>query len=95
MTVPCPTFGFLVAMDLATELDPSGRALLRDAWLALLRSRGLDVRGGGVERLAYLVTSEASQATESDRRAIGTWLATRPELRGWQVGDLEDLGSDG
>jgi uncharacterized protein YggL (DUF469 family) len=95
MTAPCPTFGFRVVMDLDAETAPSTLEQLRQAWTALLRSRGLMSRGSGVQRVAYVVTSEASQATESDRVAISAWLASRPELRGWQVGDLEDLGQDG
>ena len=79
-------------MQLAPGLHPSARAELGHAWLAFLAGRGLYCAGGGgAERLAYAVGSEASQATEGDRRAAKAWLASRVELQGWQVGDLDDL----
>jgi uncharacterized protein YggL (DUF469 family) len=81
-------------MVLDTRTTPSTLEQLREAWSALLGSRGLVSRGVGVERLTHVVTSEASQATESDRSAIRAWLARRPELQSWRVGDLEDLGQD-
>jgi uncharacterized protein YggL (DUF469 family) len=94
MTAPCPTFGFRVVMDLDAGAAPSAIEQLRHAWSALLQSRGLTSRESGVERFVHVVTSEASQATETDRVAIRAWLATRPEIRGWRVGDLEDLGQN-
>jgi hypothetical protein len=38
-----------------------------------------------------MVSSEASQATNSDRVATQTWLSSRRDLRGWKVSELEDL----
>jgi uncharacterized protein YggL (DUF469 family) len=42
--------------------------------------------------LKFVVASEASQATATDREAAHTWLASRCELRAWHVGALEDFG---
>ena len=95
MTAPCPTFGFRVRIELDAATPAPVREQLHQAWRALLRSRGLTSRGGGVDRLVHVVTSEASQAIESDRDAVRAWLAGRPEIRTWQVDDLEDLGQDG
>lgn len=92
MTAPCPTLGFRVALELAPGLATHARDDLSRAWLALLDARGLSASGGGAaERREYVVTSEAAQATESDRDAVRGWLAAREELRAWRVGELEDL----
>ena len=94
MTAPCPTFGFRVQMELDIDATPSSREQLRQAWAELLRGRGLVSRGGGSERRTHVVTSEASQAIESDRDAVRAWLESRTELRSWSVGALEDLGPE-
>jgi uncharacterized protein YggL (DUF469 family) len=91
MSAPCPTFGFHVVIEPAAALDAPARAELEDAWVVLLEGRGLYCGGGGNERLAYVVASEASQATENDRDAVRCWLAARPEVARWQVGELTDL----
>src|SRR5687768_14119629 len=94
MTAPCPTFGFLVAMELTPGLDPSTRNGFRYAWSDFLDSRGLYCGGaGGEKRHEYAVLSEASQATEADRVSTEAWLQSRGELCGWYVGVLEDLGA--
>ena len=90
MSAPCPTFGFHVVIEPAAALASPARADLEDAWVALLQSRGLYCASGGSE-LAYVVASEASQATENDRDAVRSWLAARPEVARWKVGDLTDL----
>ena len=91
MSAPCPTFGYLVVMDPISDLAAPARDHMRVAWIDFLEDRGLYCGGGGAERLEFVVASEASQATESDRDATRAWLASRPELRAWRVGDLEDL----
>ena len=78
-------------MDVVPGLDAQRRDALSDAWIAFVESRALYCRRGGADRLEYVVASEAAQATESDREATRAWLAARPELRRWRVGDLEDL----
>lgn len=44
--------------------------------------------------MEFAVASEGFQATENDREAARAWLASRPELKAWKVGDLEDLDRD-
>jgi uncharacterized protein YggL (DUF469 family) len=97
MSAPCPTFGFLVVMELASPIDASANRELRDSWISFLETRGLYCAGGGTANetraeLKFVVASEASQATETDREAAQGWLASRRELRAWQVGALEDFG---
>lgn len=87
MTAPCPALGFVVAIERA----PGGRDELSRAWRELLETRGLCATGGGAERREYVVTSEAAQATESDRDAVRAWLASRADVRRWRVGEVEDL----
>lgn len=92
MTAPCPAYGFRVVMEPAAALAPGADDALWDGWIAFLEGRGLYCGGGGgPARLVYVVASEASQATEVDREATHAWLEARSELRGWQVGELEDL----
>jgi uncharacterized protein YggL (DUF469 family) len=95
MTAPCPALGFHVVMESATELDSEQHDRLLDAWIDFLEARGLYCGGGGRTHMEFVVASEASQATENDRVAAQTWLASRPELLTWDVGDLEDLNRDG
>lgn len=97
MSTPCPTFGFLVVMEPASPIDASTNREHRDAWIGFLETRGLTCAGGGTTNetraeLKFVVTSEASQATETDREAAEAWLASRGELRAWHVGALEDFG---
>ena len=87
MTAPCPALGFVVAIETA----PDARDELSRDWRTLLEARGLCATGGGAARREYVVTSEASQATESDRDAVRAWLAARSDVRRWQVGEIEDL----
>lgn len=90
MTAPCPALGFCVVIDVtgdsAVPLDE-----LRRAWTDFLETRGLYCMSTEGRPLTFVVASEASQATETDRAAARTWLTARPELRAWSVGDLEDL----
>lgn len=96
MSAPCPTFGFLVVLELASPIDAGANRDLQDSWIGFLETRGLYCTGRGTvddarAALEYVV-SEASQATETDREAAQAWLASRRELRGWHVGALEDFG---
>jgi uncharacterized protein YggL (DUF469 family) len=95
MAAPCPTFGFHVVMESTASLDAAAHDELRHAWIAFLEHRGLYCAGGGgPARMEYVVISEASQGTENDRVATRAWLASRPELRAWEVGELVDLEQD-
>jgi len=96
MSAPCPTFGFLVVMEIADTMDAGANSELRDSWIRFLETRGLYcARGGTVDdprgKLEYVVVSEASQATDADREAARAWLASRRELRAWHVAMLEDF----
>lgn len=91
MTAPCPTFGFVVSIEYRTEFDEAARALFWDAWIEFLEQRGLYCGGGGGDTQEYVIASDASQATDSDRTAIRDWLGRRPELCGFRVGELIDL----
>jgi uncharacterized protein YggL (DUF469 family) len=93
MTAPCPALGFRVTMD-AGALPRERLDALLDAWTDFLAARGLYSAGGGTAPMRVVVASEASQATENDRVAVRAWLASRPELRSWHVGDLEDLNRE-
>ena len=95
MSAPCPTFGFLVVMEVAETMDAGANTELRDSWIGFLETRGLYcARGDTVGprgKLEYVVVSEASQATDADREAARAWLASRRELRAWHMGMLEDF----
>jgi|SRR5829696_2897314 len=94
MTAPCPALGFVVVIEPAAGLGEAERDAFQRAWNALLDERGLLAHSRlGAGRSAIVVTSEASQATENDRHAARSWLASRPELRHASVGDLEDLSA--
>lgn len=91
MSTPCPSFGFVVTIVPHAEADDLALTALWDAWIAFLAKRGLECSGAGDEAIEYVVAGEASQATELDREAIESWLATRTELARWNVGALLDL----
>jgi hypothetical protein len=90
MSSSCPLLGFRVSVELASRAT---RDEVRLAWTHFLAERGLSSTGGGGagERLDFLVSCEASQATELDRSAAADWLAGREEVRTWWVGDVHDL----
>jgi uncharacterized protein YggL (DUF469 family) len=91
MTAPCPSFGFVVTLELRAEIGASGRAQFWEAWIDFLGSRGLYSSGGGGDTRDYVVASEATQATDADRVAILDWLGGRGEPRAYRVGELIDL----
>ena len=90
MTAPCPAYGFHVEMALQAGLVPAERERLLVQWRELLESRGLSGGGRGPP-YRCTITSEASQATDSDRSAVRAWLESRAELKSWTVGELVDL----
>lgn len=90
MTAPCPAYGFHVQMALRPGLVPAERERLLAQWEELLENRGLSSGGRG-PTYGWIVTSEASQATDDDRSAVRAWLESRPELKSWSVGELVDL----
>jgi hypothetical protein len=85
----CPVFGFTVQMDPAPGVN---MARLWGAFSRLLESRGLqDVGNGEPPDLEFIVCSEGGQATEDDREAVVTWLASHGEISEYGVGPLVDL----
>ena len=91
MSAPCPRFGFICELRSARAgADRLERA--RAAFESFLESRGLtlSVDHADARRYAFVVTSEASQATESDRQAIGAWASARPDVL-VRVDDLMDF----
>lgn len=91
MTAPCPSYGFVVTIAFAPECDEGTRSAFSDAWIELLEAHGLYCAGGGGDSQEYVMASEATQATDADRRAVQAWLAERRELTRWEVGQLIDL----
>lgn len=95
MTTPCPDLGFVVRVQLAPGAD--ARALSRELG-AVVESRGLTYRVVGDARLdwvasEWVVSGDAGQATEPDRRAVIDWLTARvgTDVARHEVGPLIDL----
>ena len=92
MSAPCPIFTFLVELDLSTDLAGGRRDALQRAFAAEVARRGLVAEGGpSAGRWTYRITSESSQATDLDRRALESWAAARPEILAVRVGQLVEL----
>jgi len=92
LSAPCPALGFVVDLTPVGGLSNDRLEGLRAEWARFLDARGLR----GSERrvgatLRFEIESEASQATQNDRAAAESWLATRGELAQWRVGDIRDL----
>jgi uncharacterized protein YggL (DUF469 family) len=95
MTLPCPIYGFVVAVRLHAPEDSAVDQRVRRSFSELLDRRGLvaDDRRH-VDSWVCAVRSEASQATDADRDAIIAWAAAQPEIAVLEAGPLADLGSD-
>jgi hypothetical protein len=52
----------------------------------------IDARSSG-RRWSFVVRSEASQATDSDRDALQAWTQTRSEIVSARIGPLLDFAS--
>jgi uncharacterized protein YggL (DUF469 family) len=93
MSAACPTFAFLVEI----EIEPEAAASADDLWeafIAFAGERGLLADGGrGYRRWTYRLHGEGMQATDADRAAFRSWASTRPEIVSTVVGELFDLGS--
>ena len=88
MSAPCPLFGVTVHVQLHPESD--ARSLL-EQFEEMLASRGLVCAGRGGAVWNFVVSSEAGQMTEGDRRAVVEWLEAEPELGDATVTELGDL----
>lgn len=94
MSAPCPVFGFEAHAEIRPVDDDDRRALWRAVETDFLAGRGLVARFLAFEGvLSFAVTSEASQATDADRKALEAWAATRPEILSLRVGPLVDLAA--
>jgi uncharacterized protein YggL (DUF469 family) len=95
VSASCPVFGFLVELEAMEALTSEQ---LRDLRLAfdrdVIEPRGLviDERSSG-RRWSFIVRSEASQATDSDRDALQAWTQTRSEIVSARIGPLLDFAS--
>jgi uncharacterized protein YggL (DUF469 family) len=95
VSASCPVFGFLVELETMEALTSEQ---LRDLRLAfdrdVIEPRGLviDARSSG-RRWSFVVRSEASQATDSDRDALQAWTQTRSEIVSARIGPLLDFAS--
>jgi len=79
LSAPCPLFGFRVTFRSHSDLTES--------LAALLEARGLIAES---DRASLIVSSEAGQATESDRQAVLEWAREHPAAT-IEVGPLGDL----
>jgi hypothetical protein len=92
VSAPCPALGFVVVLELQAGLTPERLATLRVEWAAFLEARGLRARERRLgTRIELVIESEASQATQSDRAAMESWLAALLEPGSWHVGEIHDL----
>jgi hypothetical protein len=95
LSAPCPALGFVVDLEPAAGVSADRLSRLCAEWAAFLDERGLRLHELPARaKLSFEVESEASQATQNDRAATEGWLATRPELAHWRVGDIRDLRAD-
>ena len=88
MSAPCPVFGATVHAELHPDAD--ARTLL-ERFRELLSSRGLVSAGGARTTWDFVISSEAGQMTESDRRAIVDWLEAERGFGRATVSHLGDL----
>ena len=88
MSAPCPVYGATIHAELRPDADAGS---LLERFHVLLSSRGLLSTGGERTTWDLVVSSEAGQMTESDRRAIVDWLGTEPAFAKVMVSSLGDL----
>lgn len=94
MAAPCPTYGFVVDVQLAPHVNSVAEVALWNSFCHALDARGLVCSGAKRAGWPSAVRSEASQATDADRQAIHEWAAMHKEIVGLDVGQLVDLSSD-
>jgi hypothetical protein len=90
MTAPCPTFGFVVRMDVARGADPG--AVVAAFVSEFVAPHGLVCERVAGPQLHFVVTGEGTQAADADRLAALTWLESRHDVTRSQVGPLVDVG---
>ena len=86
MSVPCPTFGFIVR-----TVPSQDTSALRRALATRLGTAGLVVDESADRAGAIVITRDGSQATESDRQLVIALLDGDLHIAGATVSDLVDL----
>jgi uncharacterized protein YggL (DUF469 family) len=95
MSAPCPVFGFVVELEMSEAPGSDETRYVRQAFLAqVAEARGLVIDERRRDhRWTFLVRSEASQATDADRRAVETWAHEQGEIVAISIGPLLDFAS--
>ena len=95
MSAPCPVFGFVVEFEMSEALSSDQLRDVRLAFLAqVAEARGLVIDERRRDhRWTFLVRSEASQATDADRRAVEAWAQEQRAIVAVGVGPLLDFAS--
>jgi len=93
MSASCPTYGFVVDVQLAPHVNAVAQVALWNSFCHALDARGLVCTG--VKRAGWPTTvrSEASQATDADRQALHQWAAAHDIIVGIEIGQLVDLSA--
>jgi len=92
VSAPCPTLGFRLAFTFAAHVDVSRRDAVHRAFLETLAAYGLNGDAAEGAALAYTITGDGTQATESDRERLVAWLERQPEIASHRAGPLTDVG---
>ncbi len=91
MTAACPRFGFTVEIILTPGTSESQATDLRRAFSELLDNAGMTYANSQRAIWRYLVSRDAGQATDADRKAIADWAARHASIASCRIGDLIDL----
>jgi uncharacterized protein YggL (DUF469 family) len=88
-------FGFVVELEMSEALSSDQTRDVSQAFLVqVAEARGLVIDERGRDhRWTFLVRSEASQATDTDRRAVETWAHEQGEIVAISIGPLLDFAS--
>jgi uncharacterized protein YggL (DUF469 family) len=96
VTAPCFMLGFLVELEVDETISSGRHDALWQTFMGVVEERGLVADGGtGRKRWSYMLRSEASQASDMDRKAIQAWAESRVEIAAVRVGPLVDLDETG
>ncbi|HEY4218656.1 MAG TPA: 50S ribosome-binding protein YggL [Gemmatimonadaceae bacterium] len=93
MSAACPTFAFVVDVQLDAHVNPVAQVALWNSFCHALDARGLICTGAKRAGWPTVVRGEASQATDADRQAISEWAASHVAIVGVDVGQLLDLSA--
>jgi hypothetical protein len=93
MSASCPTYGFVVDVQLAPHVNAVAQVALWNSFCHTLDARGLVCTGAKRAGWPTAVRSEASQATDSDRQALYQWAQKHEIIVGIEIGQLLDLSA--